>query len=86
MEKCVPLYDYRCPANNRTVEVRHSMHETITSWAELCRLTGMDPGDTPADSPVERLVCIPTMLVKPGTPHSGGCCGMPGCGTNHEGQ
>ncbi len=83
MEKRVPLYDYRCPANGRTIEVRHSMSETVASWGDLCRLAELEPGVTPADSPVERLVSAPAMLVKPGTPSSGSCCGVAGCGPNH---
>ncbi|MFI4893090.1 MAG: zinc ribbon domain-containing protein [Phycisphaerales bacterium JB058] len=79
----MPTYDYRCPANGRTVEVRHSMRESVSSWGDLCRLAGIDPGATPPRSPVERVVNVPAVLAKPGGPASGGCCGVPGCGPNH---
>ena len=83
-EARVPHYDYRCPANGRTLEVRHSMRESVSSWGELCRLAGADPGDTPARSPVERVISVPAVPTRPGDPvGGGGCCGVPGCGPGH---
>lgn len=79
----MPLYDYRCPANGRTIEVRHSMSESISSWGKLCRLAGVDLGDTSPHSPVERLVTVPAVFAKYGPPGSGGCCGVPGCMPGH---
>lgn len=79
----MPLYDYRCPANGRTIEVRHPMNESISSWGELCRLAELDPGNTSVLSPVERLVAVPAVFTKPGLPNGGGCCGVPGCGPGH---
>ncbi len=52
----MPRYDYHCPANDRTVEVSHSMSETLGTWGEVCRRAGIDLGDTPAESPVHRPV------------------------------
>lgn len=51
----MPTYDYRCTASGEVVEVRHAMSATLTSWGELCAAAGIDPGATPAESPVERL-------------------------------
>jgi hypothetical protein len=51
----MPTYDYRCDANGRTVEVRHSMSELMTTWGDVCRTMGIEPGDTPPDSPVKKL-------------------------------
>lgn len=79
----MPFYDYRCPANGRTVEVRHSMRESLSSWGDLCRLADLEPGDTPESSPVERLVTVPAVLAKPDHSSGGGCCGVPGCGPGH---
>ena len=83
-EKRVPFYDYQCPANGRIIEVRHSMRETVSSWASLCELADLDPGDTPHDSPVERLVSAPGVMMKPGVGAAGACCSGPcdpdGCG------
>ncbi len=72
----MPFYEYRCPANGRTLEVRHGMDERVTSWGELARLAGVDAGDTPADAPVERLMSAP--VPTPGSEDAGG--GFEGCG------
>jgi hypothetical protein len=52
----MPVYEYVCPANNLAVEVTHGMNEKASTWGELCRLAGLDPGETPPGSPVERLI------------------------------
>ena len=51
----MPTYDYRCEANGRMVEVMHRMSDKMNTWGELCEKAGIDPGDTPADSPVTRM-------------------------------
>lgn len=77
----MPTYDYRCPANGRVVEVRHGMAEQLTTWGELCRHAGIEPGDTPSDSPVERMISAAgvvnsSSLRNPEPP----ACGSGGCG------
>lgn len=52
----MPTYDYYCSTNDRTLEIRHGMDETITSWGELCTRAQIEPGETPSDSPVQRLI------------------------------
>lgn len=52
----MPTYDYFCAANGRKVEVRHSMRDELQSWGQLCELARLDPGETPLDSPVQRLI------------------------------
>lgn len=52
----MPVYEYYCPSNDRHVEVVHGMKENIKTWGELCALAGLEPGDTPAGEPVERLL------------------------------
>jgi hypothetical protein len=83
----MPTYDYRCEANGRVVEVRHSMSEQLATWGELCNLTGLEPGATPPDSPVERLITggqvvrsssLGDRAAPPCT--SGPCCGGGSCG------
>ena len=79
----MPLYDYICNANERTVEVSHPMRDSISTWGELCVLADLDPGSTPLESPVKKLVTVPVALAKPGSNESGsggGCCGVVGCG------
>ncbi|MBD2183759.1 zinc ribbon domain-containing protein [Planktothrix sp. FACHB-1355] len=59
----MPTYDYFCASNNQKVEVRHSIHEKLTTWGELCKLAQCDPGETPLDTPVQRLISVPSLLV-----------------------
>jgi len=51
----MPTYDYRCDANDRVLEVNHRMSEELRTWGELCAMAGIEPGDTPAESPVKKL-------------------------------
>lgn len=81
----MPTYDYLCPSNQRIVEVRHAMHEQVKTWGELCRLAGIPPGDTPEDSPVEKLITggnvISSGSLKNPEPCGTGTCGMGTCGS-----
>ena len=51
----MPTYDYHCDANGQTVQVQHRMSEEVTTWGELCTRAAIEPGDTPADSPVAKI-------------------------------
>jgi len=51
----MPTYDYRCESTGQVVEASHRMSEQPRTWGELCALSGLAPGDVPADSPVTRL-------------------------------
>jgi hypothetical protein len=55
----MPNYDYQCPSNGRRIEVFHAMNERLRTWGELCHRAGIEPGDTPGDAPVEKLVGAP---------------------------
>jgi hypothetical protein len=72
----MPIYEYRCAANDRTVEVRHGMGEKLRTWGELCERAGLDVGDLPASAPVERL--LSAALVSQGTRSPPEACG-PAC-------
>lgn len=58
----MPYYEYRCATNGRTLEVRHGMDERVETWGQLALRAGADPGDTPAEAPVERLISAPVPL------------------------
>jgi len=74
------IYEYRCEANGRTVEVRHGMSEEIRTWGELARRAGVEPGDTPAGAPVERLMSAGVPLTGGGPSAKGSASGPP-CGS-----
>ena len=82
----MPSYDYLCQANQKIVEVRHRMNEQVSTWGELCHLADIEPGDTPLDAPVEKLitggnVISSSSLKNPEPACAGGTCGqaMPAC-------
>ena len=74
----MPYYEYRCPSNGRTIEVRHAMDERLATWGELAGRAGLDLGSTPAETPVERLLSVPVPVAAGEASDVGGGCG-PGC-------
>lgn len=78
----MPTYDYICKANQRIVEVRHPMSVKLSTWGELCQLAAIEPGQTPPDSPVERLITGGNVvrsgaLKNPEPACGGGACSPP---------
>lgn len=59
----MPIYDYLCEENNQTIEVLQRMNDTIKTWGELCDKAGIEPGDTPIDSPVARVITAPNLCI-----------------------
>ena len=84
----MPSYDYRCEQNGRVVEVSHKMSEKLTTWGEVCEKASLEPGDTPSDTPVVRLitggnVISSSTLSNPEAPSCAtGGCGGGMCGLN----
>ena len=85
----MPTYDYHCEPNSRTRFPVAAQHESshIENWGELCRRAGMEPGTTPVDTPVERIIsggiALPIASAAPTLPMAG-CCGHPSsCGHHH---
>ncbi len=52
-------YDYHCAANDRRVTVAHKMSEALTTWGEVCAKASIELGDTPARTPVTKLIGLP---------------------------
>ena len=84
----MPTYDYLCDSTGRKVEVRHSINEELKTWGELCERAQLDPDDTPADTPVRRLISggafisssslsNPEPACASGACCPGGACGLP---------
>lgn len=84
----MPSYDYHCPDNGQVVEVKHRISELLKTWGEVCDKAGIEPGATPADAPVEKLI-TGGGIVKSNSMGSmppcntGPCCGGGGCGHSH---
>ncbi len=52
----MPNYDYYCEANDKTVEVNHSIHEKLTTWGEVCFAAQLPLGDTDFEAPVRKVI------------------------------
>ena len=61
----MPFYQYHCPENGKTLEVMHGLSAHISTWGELCEAADEKPGNTPPETPVEKV--IGQVGVKPGT-------------------
>jgi hypothetical protein len=88
-EDIMPTYDYRCEANGRKVEVMHKMAEQVKTWGELCAKAGIEPGDTPSDTPVTRMATggnlVSSASLSSGEApacSTGACCPGGMCGLN----
>lgn len=70
----MPTYDYQCAANGRTVQVQHRMSESVSTWGEVCALGKIEPGDTPRDTPVAKVILAATTMHRKnlGSDSSGG--------------
>lgn len=79
----MPLYEYYCEDNQKTIEVKHGMSETVDTWEKLCGLASIDLGETPGKAKVKRVISggmsVPRKTVgevkapAPTTSHGGGC-------------
>lgn len=58
----MPTYVYACRKNGREVEVQHPIGEGPSTWAELCALAQIDPGDTDPRAFVRRLAQAPALM------------------------
>lgn len=81
----MPTYDYFCEANGRKVEVSHKMSASIATWGELCDMSAMELGDTPAETPVNRLITGGAIIGTTGSGSeppcaTGACCPGGMCG------
>jgi len=83
----MPTYDYRCATNGRTVEVTHRMSDRLATWGELCEKAGIEPGDTPRETPVTRMATGGNLITSTGfggdfapSCSTGSCCPGGMCG------
>lgn len=62
----MPVYDYHCEANGRTVAVRHGIETELTTWGEVCYAAQIPMGDTEFLAPVQKLVSAPAIALPTG--------------------
>lgn len=75
----MPTYDYLCETNGRMIEVSHKMSENIESWGQLCQQAGTEPGETPADTPVRRMITGGAIISSTSQGEPAPACGMNSC-------
>lgn len=61
----MPRYDYRCDENSVTIEVVHSMAIQVSTWGQLCELSGQALGDTDPQAPVRKVIMTAPMANTP---------------------
>lgn len=55
----MPVYEYKCDENGRTVEVQHTMEKTLNTWGELCFVAQIPLGETDPMAPVKKVISSP---------------------------
>jgi hypothetical protein len=63
----MPVYDYFCDANGRTVEVAHPLAARLSIWGEVCYVAQIPLGDTDPMAPVKRVFTrAPSAVIRTG--------------------
>lgn len=52
----MPVYEYHCDANGKTIELNHDLDVSIKNWGELCFAANLDFGDTDPTAPVRKII------------------------------
>jgi hypothetical protein len=52
----MPVYEYHCAENGKTIEINHPVRAKIRTWGELCYAARIDLGDTDPMAPVKRII------------------------------
>lgn len=58
----MPLYDYHCEANGRTIEVEHPWSLELKTWGELLDFTNLENDGTPREARIERWIGLPKIV------------------------
>ncbi|MGD9600264.1 MAG: zinc ribbon domain-containing protein [Gammaproteobacteria bacterium] len=59
----MPVYDYYCEANGRTVAVKHGIDVEISTWGEVCYAAQVPMGDTDFLAPVRKVISAPAISI-----------------------
>ncbi len=62
----MPYYDYHCPENGRTIEVRHAIDVALSTWGEVCYAAQIPLGDTDFCAAVEKVLSPPALAFPAG--------------------
>ena len=75
----MPVYEYKCEANGRVVEVSHKMADKVKNWGDLCKRAEIHPGKTDPKAAVTKLMSA-GFVNTGGSSSSEPMCEMPSCG------
>lgn len=59
----MPVYEYYCEENGRSVQVRHGIDVELTTWGEVCYAGQVDMGDTDFLAPVRKVLSPPAIAI-----------------------
>ncbi len=59
----MPVYDYYCETNGRTVELSHPIDTELCIWGQICYVAGIPLGNTDPAAPVYRVFTRPPATV-----------------------
>ncbi len=59
----MPVYEYYCEENGRSVQVRHGIDVELTTWGEVCYAGQVDMGDTDFLTPVRKVLSPPAIAI-----------------------
>lgn len=62
----MPVYEYFCEENGRTVSVRHGVDVDLATWGEVCYAAQVPMGETDFLAPVRRVLHAPAVVVAVG--------------------
>ena len=52
----MPVYEYFCESNGRTVELTHPLNADLSIWGEVCYVAQITLDDTDPMAPVQRVL------------------------------
>ncbi|MCC6579862.1 MAG: hypothetical protein IT440_05425 [Phycisphaeraceae bacterium] len=55
----MPVHVYRCLNDDHILSVRLCAAKPVGTWAQLCRMLALPPGDRPGETPIELLRTLP---------------------------
>ena len=52
----MPVYEYFCQSNGRTVELSHPLDADLSIWGQVCYVAQINLGETDPMAPVQRVL------------------------------
>ena len=59
----MPVYDYFCEENGKTVAVKHDMETVLSTWGEVCYAAQVSLGETEFLAAVRKVLSVPNISI-----------------------